>query len=614
MIYYYKGHTLDTRGSKDTELMACPLCGPDRKPDHQHRKTLKVDKAKKVAYCFHCCVGGILTTPGDEFEKSEKRESNGVPSHFKRPVFDSNKTEMSDAMVKYFVEERCIPQKVLIDLKVTEVEHYLPDVKKKVKCIGFNYFVEGELVNTKYRDREKHFAMEAGAEQVPYNIDSSMEPKTVYIVEGETDAMSVIAAGHPNVISVPNGANTNLGWLDKFVESHFENKEIIYIAVDNDKNGLILRNELLRRFGRGICRIVTFADGCKDANEHLVKHGAESLRIHLEMPPMLPLDGVFTVDDVIDEYRFIYENGVSTGLSTGFPNLDKYVRMKLGKLCVITGEPTAGKSEFVDMLVTNMYLNHDWKTAFFSPENMPLEEAYCKHAEKMIGKKFKQGITTEEEYKESVEFLNDNIFSIIPKEDFTIESILNKATDLIRRNGIKALVIDPYNCVEHHLGKFQMETSYIGQFLEKLSRYAEKHNILVILVAHPAKQQDDTRYTKSKQPKMYDIYGSSHFYNKSDIGMAVVRNFETGITTIHILKVKSRSFGQKGKVHFLFNSYNGRFVPCEENISKEYVKHTPSIFDNTNWFEKKRGMIDASAKLQEIEFETEEEEETELPF
>lgn len=612
MNYYYKGHTLETKGSNDTEFMACPLCGPDRKPDHQHRKTLKVDKAKKVAYCFHCCVGGYLTTPGDEFEKSEKRESNGVPSHFKRPVFDSNKTEMSDAMVKYFVEERCIPQKVLIDLKVTEVEHYLPDVKKKVKCIGFNYFVDGELVNTKYRDREKHFAMEAGAEQVPYNIDSSKEAKRVYVVEGETDAMSVIAAGFSSVISVPNGANTNLSWLDKFVESHFENKEIIYIAVDNDRKGVILRDELIRRFGRGICRIVTFAAGCKDANEHLVKHGAESLRIHLEMPPMLPLDGVFSVDDVIDEYRQIFEKGVTKGLSTGFANLDKYIRFVLGKLCVVTGEPTAGKSEFVDMLVTNMYMNHDWKTAYFSPENMPIEEAYCKIAEKMIGKKLEQGFTTEEEYQKSVVFLNENIFTIIPKEDFTIESILNKATDLIRRNGIKALVIDPYNCVEHRLGKFERETSYINQFLDKLSKYAEKHHILVILVAHPVKQEDDKKSSKSKQLRMYDIYGSSHFYNKTDFGLAVVRDETTDLTTIHILKVKTKNLGKKGKVQFIFNTVNGRYTPYDTETTADLGKPRTSLFDNSNWFDKKEGKIDATAKVQEIAFE--EDVERELPF
>ncbi|MDD4822714.1 MAG: DnaB-like helicase C-terminal domain-containing protein [Bacteroidales bacterium] len=611
MIYYFKGHVLETKTTRDTELMACPLCGPQRRPDHQHLKTLKVNKKSKYAYCYHCTEGGHLTTPGEELEKSEKRESKGVASHFRRPVFDTNKTKLSDELVKYFVEKRCIPQKVLIDLKVTEVERYLPDVKKKVKCIGFNYFVDGELVNTKYRDLEKHFAMEAGAEQVPYNIDSAKEPNYVYVVEGEPDAMSVIAAGFPSVISVPNGANTNLSWLDPFVESHFENKEIIYIAVDNDRKGMILCDELVRRFGRSVCRIVKFGEGCKDANDHLVKYGAESLRIYLKLPQMLPLEGVFSVCDVIDNYRLIYEKGVTTGLSTGFANLDNYLRFVLGKLCVVTGEPTAGKSEFVDMLVTNMYMNHDWRTAYFSPENMPIEEAYCKISEKMIGKKLEQGITTEEEYEESVRFLDENIFTIIPKEDFTIESILNKATDLIRRNGIKALVIDPYNCVEHRLGKFERETSYINQFLDKLTKYAEKHRILIILVAHPTKQDDDSK-SKSKQLKMYDIYGSSHFYNKADFGLAVSRDENNDLTTIHILKVKTKNLGKKGKVQFIFNTVNGRYTPYETETMDHLGKFRSSLFDNSNWFKKKEGMIDATAKVQAIAFE--EDEEREVPF
>ena len=80
----------------------------------------------------------------------------------------------------------------------------------------------------------------------------------------------------PNVISVPNGAtlnHNNLDYLDNCID-YFEDKEKIILAVDADEPGQMLKQEFVRRLGAENCYIVDFAD-CKDANEYLIKHGAE---------------------------------------------------------------------------------------------------------------------------------------------------------------------------------------------------------------------------------------------------------------------------------------------------------------------------------------------------
>lgn len=85
--------------------------------------------------------------------------------------------------------------------------------------------------------------MVQGAELIPYNIDSVLGQDTCIIHEGELDAASSLATGFKSVISVPAGANANLSWLDRFMESHFENLKDIIIAVDTDSAGLKLRDE-----------------------------------------------------------------------------------------------------------------------------------------------------------------------------------------------------------------------------------------------------------------------------------------------------------------------------------------------------------------------------------
>ena len=68
-------------------------------------------------------------------------------------------------------------------------------------------------------------------------MDSILGTPECIITEGEFDAAAVIAAGRKDVVSVPAGAQSNLTWLDRFVESHFEDKQAIYIAVDEDPAG-----------------------------------------------------------------------------------------------------------------------------------------------------------------------------------------------------------------------------------------------------------------------------------------------------------------------------------------------------------------------------------------
>lgn len=95
-----------------------------------------------------------------------------------------------------------------------------------------------------------------------------------------------MAVSRTDVISVPNGANSQLDWLDELSESHFEQKQVIYLSVDTDRKGRELCRELSRRLGVDRCRIVTYGEAYKDANELLVAEYPDALLKALEDAPI----------------------------------------------------------------------------------------------------------------------------------------------------------------------------------------------------------------------------------------------------------------------------------------------------------------------------------------
>ena len=100
------------------------------------------------------------------------------------------------------------------------------------------------------------------------------------------------------------------------METHFEDLEEIIIAVDTDSAGIRLRDELVNRLGAERCRVVAYGPDCKDANEHLVKYGLESLRIAIEHAVEVPLEGIFTAADLHGDLRALFDNGFGPGAET----------------------------------------------------------------------------------------------------------------------------------------------------------------------------------------------------------------------------------------------------------------------------------------------------------
>ena len=573
----------------------CNQCLPTR---HNKRdRSLRVNIDTGHCHCYHCGADFYVPDDTEEREKAERqaarkrRAAAVVPQHFQRPVFDASKTTLSDATERWLVETRCIPQSVIAELRITEQEEFMPQFGAKERCVCFNYFEGGQLVNTKFRSGKKHFKMVQGAELIPYNIDSLIGQTSCIIHEGELDAASSIAAGFKGVISVPAGANSNLSWLDRFMETHFEDLEEIIIAVDTDSAGIRLRDELVNRLGAERCRVVAYGPDCKDANEHLVKYGLESLRIAIEQAVEVPLEGIFTAADLHGDLRALFDNGFGPGAETGWEEMDKICTYERRRNIIVTGTPGAGKSEWVDELVLRLCLRHQWKIGFFSPENIPIVYHLRKLIEKLTGHRFQNGCgMTEGLLARSEEFLAENVSHISLKGNATPDRLLAKARELVVRRGCRIFVFDPLNRFDHEPAPGQTETQYISNLLNKFTEFATQYNCLLILVAHPRKMNRNPTTGATPRVEMYDINGSADFYNKADYGIVVERDKEIGITRVYVDKVKFKHLGVGGVATFVYDPVNGRYLPCEESHDpavppEQRARNT--VYDSSCWLPEK---------------------------
>lgn len=559
-------------GTSGNRKVFCPECR-DRRHDKRD-KSLSINLATGEFNCHYCGFSGCAAEK--ESWERERPWYNSAPIRRQKPVYKKptpRPTAPMSAKALAWFKSRGISEATLIALKVTEGMEWMPQKNGQANTVQFNYYHNGELVNTKFRTGDKCFKLCKDAELLPYNIDAIKGCKECIITEGEMDALSFYECGRHDVVSVPNGANSNLDYLDDYIEEYFDDKETIYIASDIDTKGVILRDELIRRFGVERCRVLEYGDGCKDANEHLQKYGRDSLLQCIAAAPEIKVDGVFTVSDFEQSLDALFENGMQRGVTVGHENLDELISFETKRLCIVTGIPGNGKSEFIDELAERLNMKYGWRFAYFSPENAPL----CYHASKLIekftGKHFDRQHLNYAEYRQVKEHLETNFYFIAPSDNYKIDNILDKAKYLVRRRGIKALVIDPYNRIEHEYERGQREDQYISLFLDKLMRFAQINDVLIILMAHP------TKLSKNKDgvveaPTLYDISGAAHFFNKTDFGIVVHRDRVKDTVEVHVQKVKFRHLGKVGTAYFKYNLNNGRYSP--------YVNEIAPVWDNSN--------------------------------
>ena len=483
--------------------------------------------------------------------------------------------KLSKEFIDNFENVRKISNNTLLRFNVTEAIEWMPKAKKEIKVLCFNYMREGELVNIKFRGKNKDMKLAKDAELIFYNIDSIKDTKECVIVEGEIDAMSMHEAGVYNCVSVPNGANGNLKYVDNCYE-YFLNKEKIILATDNDEAGRKLRDELMYRFGVDRCWIVDFEQlpiKCKDANDVIINFGAAKLAELVSGATQVPIEGLIAENERKNRLFDLYENGIPSGTAAGIQGFDNYIRFQGGLVTMITAPPSSGKSEFLDFVAAGLAVRENWRFGVLSFENQPTELHDAKIAEKIVGKAF--GFRKDRMHRiarESLELVSNELFDKFKlldtsKIDISVDGILKKLEELVNKYGIKGVIIDPYNKILHNMPSGMTETNYINWFMTKLTAFAKRFNVHIFLVVHPTKPQaNNSNGGKPTKLSLYNASGSANFYNQTDNGWVIIRDRETKMVDVYIEKVRFHEQGKEGWVSFRYDTMTRQyhFETCSE--------------------------------------------------
>ena len=255
----------------------------------------------------------------------------------------------------------------------------------------------------------------------------------------------------------------------------------------------------------------------------------------------IPIEGIVKASHVREDLRKLREGGFVPGLGCGVEEVDYLFTVKPKLLQFTTGVPGSGKSVWSrwwlqEMIKHNVDLNLKW--AMFSPENRPVAREYAKIAEALTGMsimKGQQNSMSEEMYQKAMRFAEKHFFIIAPKknsyEDFggkltpdkvnTLDSILQYLIYLKKTENIFGYVIDAWNKIEHLQPKWQTETTFISEQLDRLLDFNDYWDLFGNVIVHPKKiEMVGENY---KMPSLYDIKGSSAWKEKADIGVLIHR-------------------------------------------------------------------------------------------
>ena len=559
----------------------CPFCSNTRKKRHLKTLSLKVEDETVIYNCWHCSVDGAI-----------KIKYNNLRLIRREPLsqaVEKKWNDINESTVSY-LQTRGISKETALSLGVKSTKQYIASANKEENCIVFPYFNKGNMEFAKIRSYPFKGFSSYGSALNFYNIDNVDEKDWIIICEGEMDCLSFKEIGLKQVVSIPHGAVMKVadGKISpeedtkfKFIwnaKSKLDKCSKIILALDNDKSGQAMAEEIARRVGKDKCWKIEYPEDCKDANEVLVKHGAEKLDEIATKPVPYPVSGLYDAEHFYEEVDDIYEKGVGTGVSTGYTEVDDIYTIVEGQLSVVTGHPSSGKSEFIDQIMVNIARDKQWKFGICSFENEPRIHI-SKLISKYLKKPFFDGATarmTPAELSEGKKFIQKH-FSFLYQADgslSSLDSIIERMKVAVMRYGVRGIVVDPYNYIARDTNT--SETDWISDMLTKLRVFAQAHSIHIWFVAHPTKmmRRDDGTVPP---PKGYDISGSASWFAKADVGLTVHRPnpSQSNISQILIWKCRFSWVGAIGETSLIFDkattSYNsmGKFFERDKMLTPD---------------------------------------------
>ncbi|KAH6558315.1 hypothetical protein KP509_1Z069600 [Ceratopteris richardii] len=576
----------------DSRRILCPECQGGNSGEISLSLSISADglNAKWICFRSSCGFRGYTEEPTGILKANHQQKGRQYNALQRNPI-------EGNAQLMDLSEQQFGYMKVLGITEQTINRNGIKQLRQgSNSLLAFPYKNGGQVVSYRFYNHNFESEEESPPQTTFFGLDDIVGASQVIIVAHEMDKLALEEAGFLNCVSIPDVPHRTKSPLErrrktepvlndeKFkyllnCEEHLGKVESFILALGSSDECKDLAEELARRLGKERCYRVNWPMDedseslCKDPAEVLKLKGPQALSDMIASAELFPIHGLFQFreyEKLIEDYYW-ERSGNEQGVSSGWKSLDPFYRVVPGELTLITGVPGSGKSEWIDALMCNLNRQKKWTFALCSMENQ-VKEHGRKLLEKFLGKPFLSASysngfkrMSEKEYEQGKLWLSKTFFLIRHEDDElpSIEWVLDVAKSAVMRYGIRGLVIDPYNELDHQRPPHMTETEYVSQILSKVKRFAQHHECHVWFVAHP-KQLHNWR---GEAPSLYDVSGSAHFINKCDVGIVVHRNRDPSMgpmdqVQILVRKVRNKAAGVIGEAVLNYNRVTGEYMDC----------------------------------------------------
>ena len=473
-----------------------------------------------------------------------------------------------------------------------------------VPAIAYCNYLDGKIINVKFRsvvlnpitgEWSKDFAQESPTKPcAPYGIDSinPIRPdagpiRQLIITEGEKDRLTLMSCGFPYVLSIANGAQTNIAESHEAFEEWIAQVEEIVICGDTDRPGRTMVKALLNAY-TARAKVVHLSGNRKDISDVYADFGASEVRRIIQEAEDVAAQDIYDLHqhepDILEVMMGIYDKGYDVGMGMKTDRI--FHPTSDGGLIILTGIPNSGKTDFLNCMMAHLMFQRQKRIAFFSFEK-PIKAKHVREIAR-VALGVEDTASMDHTMKESeAREVNSQIINYMTEHmvDFDTKTRLPDSDYIIamaerdmRKHGLDFLVIDPYVFIDMTEGGSRAtETEKVRLMLTKLQAWSRTRHVWTIVVAHPRIQYKDGH--ESFPPlDIYSIAGSAQWANLADFLFTVRRmnKPEEGkvYSIVEMLKVRDQEFCQPGKVLYVRQPC-GRYDEreSEEDCIAEWLQH-----------------------------------------
>lgn len=402
--------------------------------------------------------------------------------------------------------------------------------------------------------------------------------RRLVITEGEIDTLSVAQASltkyskiYP-VVGLSSAVMTkslleNRDWIRSFAE--------VVLMLDQDEAGEKATSEAIKIIGHDKVKVAKLP--CKDPNEVLLKHGADTLlQCMFDAAPFIPagIIGKEALWDALVNYNNIESHPyckAMAGVNT------KLKGKRFGEIVLYISGTGSGKSTLLREEILNIL-----ETSIDKIGVVSLEESPAETARKLSGMAIHKNPAKEEIPIEEIKVGFDKVFGddriiLLDHQGSINDSRIIDQLEYMCLSGCKYLFIDHITIMVSEGVENLTGNEAQDKVMNDLLRLVKRYNVWVGLVSHLRKAPNGGKsFEEGKLPSIDDIRGSGSIKQISFDIISFARNLtadnEEDRNTIKMRVLKSRYTGLTGTVNGARYIYDTGRLEATSTITDDFVE------------------------------------------